>query len=349
MTMPKTLGLKKIAEVAGISLSTASRALKDDKRISLTTRKKVRAAVALLKGHPAYPAVADASQTQFIALILPQQDGWVGDTEISMTVLESLQEACEARHCTVLTGRLRPELTGLAALGLADGVHAGGIVGYRLHDADAKALADAAREAKLPFVLLNRVENESGGISLGVDHEEAGRLAARYLLDRGHQRIGMIFRHPDVQSSRLRLQGIRQAMKTSGASLDSATIKTGVETPAEARQAAVQLTERGVTALIVDSDRRAIAAMDHLQRRGISIPRDLSIIGFDGTQNAALAEPALTSIYTPWKEMTQTGVRLLMECAGDPLIREGRFVWKAKLIPGASCAPAGSGRAENRI
>jgi DNA-binding LacI/PurR family transcriptional regulator len=340
--MVKALGLKEIAEATGVSLSTVSRALKDDPRISRATRRKVRAAVETLGGSGRTIRQSVGPETaQCVALILPERDGWVGDTEISITVLECLQEACEAYERTVVTGRLRPGMKGLAALGLGGGVRVEGILGYRLHDADAGVMAQAAREAGLPFILLNRVENEPGGISLGVDHEEAGRLAARHLRDLGHRRIGVIFRSADIQSSRLRLAGVREALAETDHPLEKALAATDVAELSDAREAAIRLMERGATALIVDSDRRAIAVMSHLQGRGAVVPRDLSIVGFDGSESASVAEPPLTSVYTPWREMTRLAARLVMECGRDRLLGQGRLLWRPKLVPGGSSARVG--------
>jgi DNA-binding LacI/PurR family transcriptional regulator len=174
-----------------------------------------------------------------------------------------------------------------------------------------------------------------------VDHEEAGRLAARHLHELGHRRIGVIFRSADIQSSRLRLAGVRGALMALGMPLEEALALSDMGELAEAREAAVRLIEGGATALIMDSDRRAIAVMNHLQGRGAVVPRDLSIVGFDGSESASVAEPPLTSVYTPWREMTRMAARLFMECERDQLIGEGRLLWRPKLVPGGSSARVG--------
>lgn len=338
--MAQRIGLKQIAQACGISMSTVSRALSGDPRVNERTRRRIQVAAQTLQlkqGRPISPQPRSASPC--LALVQPAHEGQPGDTEISIHVMERLQEFGEEHNLTIISGRLHRDKHGLAALGVNGRLQVAGVIGYRLLDEDMEYFHKAVRQARVPCVILNRLPSDINAPVCSVDHRQAGELAANHLLEQGHQRIGVIFNKLDNQSTRLRLESIEQVLAQAGRPLSHQLRRTEVNDPMAARDMAVELVRQGATALILCSDRQGLVVQSHLIARGYTVPNDVSVLAFDGTDAAAMASPALTSVYTPWQEMAQGAAQLIQMFERNALLSQAQLIWQPKLMTGESCAP----------
>jgi LacI family transcriptional regulator len=122
--------------------------------------------------------------------------------------------------------------------------------------------------------------------------------AMTFLLDLGHRRIGFIGGRPDLQSAVRRLEGYCHSLQSRGVAIDEALIKIGSYEREIAHQAALELlcVEPHVTAIIAASDDMAFGVYDAAYELGISIPQELSVIGFDNIPDALLVDPPLTTV-----------------------------------------------------
>ncbi|MET7423555.1 LacI family DNA-binding transcriptional regulator [Dactylosporangium sp. NPDC005555] len=154
----------------------------------------------------------------------------------------------------------------------------------------------------------------SGLPTVDSDNLNGARLGTQHLLDLGHRRIAMITGRPDLESSRLREQGFRDAMRDAGVPVDPELIEIGDYDPDSSAAAARLLLGRPdrPTAVFGANDVSAIAAVEVAASMGLRVPDDLSVVGFDNVPEAALASPALTTVEQPIHAMGHRAIELLI-------------------------------------
>lgn len=248
---------------------------------------------------------------------------------------------------------LEPEGTGLLMLPGVDGggpsperVHAAVVDGFvvgGLHDDD--PALDAARARGLPLVLLDQPGHRSEAV-VRVDDPGGAEAAARHLVELGHRRIGVVSfelrrdrRAGLVDAERLagltqsvvreRLAGYRAAITTAGLDWSAMPIwecpYNGCQPGREAIAALMDLRPRP-TAILAMSDELAIGVLHEAHDRGLDVPRELSVVGFDDTEEAAVESPALTTVHQPLRRKGElVGRRLLDLQAGNPIPRPRRL------------------------
>jgi LacI family transcriptional regulator len=155
----------------------------------------------------------------------------------------------------------------------------------------------------------------SGMPTVDSDNLAGAVLATQHLLALGHRRIGFLAGRPDLESSRLREAGYRQAMAAAGIKVDERLIRVGGYRPETAEGPARELLSRTrrPTAIFAANDLSAIATMEVATRLGLTVPDDLSIIGFDNVPESALAAVPLTTISQPLQRMGFEALRLLVD------------------------------------
>lgn len=167
------------------------------------------------------------------------------------------------------------------------------------------------------------VDSRVGGSTLPtIDSEnfEGARAATRHLLDLGHRRIGFLAGRPDLASARTREAGHRAALAEAGIDFDRQLVQVGnfTEETAEApAHALLDLADRP-TAIFAANDRSAIQVMRTAAERGLCVPEDLSVVGFDNIPESALTEPTLTTVDQSIQAMGAEAVRVLLELIERP-------------------------------
>ena len=123
-------------------------------------------------------------------------------------------------------------------------------------------------------------------------------LATSYLIELGHRRIALLGGRPDLESARLREQGFRQAMAGAGLPVDESLVVVGGYRPETTEGPARDLLGRDdrPTAVFATNDLSAIRTMEVAAELGLSVPDDLSVIGFDNVPESALTDPPLTTV-----------------------------------------------------
>jgi LacI family transcriptional regulator len=146
-----------------------------------------------------------------------------------------------------------------------------------------------------------------------VDNVHGAYAATRYLLDAGHRRIAHIGGPKDLFSARERFEGFSRAMQEAGAPLDEALIRFGAYDRDTGLSAVRDFAKHEPpTAIFTGSDYIALGALAGLRQLGLSVPRDLSIVGFDDMPFADMIRPALTTVRQPIEAMARLGVRTLL-------------------------------------
>jgi LacI family transcriptional regulator len=182
----------------------------------------------------------------------------------------------------------------------------------------ADALSDAALSTlatTTPLVVFNRRVAEIEAHCIHLDNEYGGYLATRHLLDQGHRSIACLTGPLRQQDAAGRLAGYRRALYERGIPVDEQAIIEGDFTEQGGEQGmAVLLAQKApVTALVAGNDDMALGAMSVLRARGYSIPRDMSLVGYDNEACARHVVPALTTVHAPLEEMAQEAAERLLE------------------------------------
>lgn len=139
-------------------------------------------------------------------------------------------------------------------------------------------------------------------------------LAVEHLLALGHRRIGHLGGRPDLESSRLRELGYRQALQAAGVPFDPALVRVGgyaSDTATGPARELLSLPERP-TALFAANDTSALAAVEVALDLGLRVPEDVSVVGFDNVPESALSRPPLTTVAQPMQRMGREAVELLL-------------------------------------
>lgn len=213
---------------------------------------------------------------------------------------------------------------------------------YTLTPAELKELS----ERRVPIVVIDNPEAAGQLPSIIVDNVALGRTAASYLVRLGHTRIGFIHGVEGSSSSAARYEGYVQTLRSHEIQPDPALVERGDFSYAgglEAARKLLSLPDRP-TAIFAANDQMAFGVMNAAAQMGLSIPGDVSVIGVDDIEAAALVVPGLTTLRQPTREMGTCAVQVLerlikaqQELGGaDEAI--GQRVFEAELIVRGSCS-----------
>lgn len=321
--MPATM--HDVARLAGVSIKTVSNVLSGYPYVRDTTRAKVLAAVDEL-GYRMNISARNlrAGRTGIIALAVPElslpyfaelADAVIRSAEErSWTVLVEQTGAVREREIAVLSGSRKHLVDGLIfapqAVGAADIDHLRG---------------------DFPIVMIGERIFEGPVDNVTMSNHEAARAATRHLLDLGRRRIAAIGAQPDAGDGTgvLRLAGYEAALREAGIEPAGELIMpASLWHRAEGAEAMRQLLAAGVPVdgVFCFNDNLAIGAMHVLLRRGVRIPDDVAIIGFDDIEEAQFSMPPLSSIEPGRNQIARTAVELLTEQVGAAAGRVHRQV-----------------------
>ena len=316
-----------VARASGVSISTVSRVLNaSDHPVSEEARRKVLEAIAALNYSPNALARAMITQdTHIVGLIVEDnQDPFfaaiVRGAEDVARMLGFLVIVCNSERDPAI------ELQYLSTLNdyRVDGVvfTGGGLLdpGYV---SDVVKLLEPMRQRHCAIVALARQSFPC--LQVSNDNTQAVADATRYLLQLGHRRICYISGPAAITTTELRLKGYYLALQEAGLPCDDELVLVGNYT-FEAGQAAAQqiLAMRSLpTAILASTDQMAIGCTTALKARGLSIPKDVSIMGIDDIAAVRWLDPPLTTVSLNMYELGATGIEYLVRCrngeAGDAL------------------------------
>ena len=206
-----------------------------------------------------------------------------------------------------------------------------------------QAVHPPGRLLGVPTVLLNCQAAKDVFPSV-VPGDVAGAFAAtQALLEAGHRRIGILSGEDWIEAARDRMLGFRQALTTFDVAVESRLIMSGGWTHASGREQTHRLLDLPdpPTAIFCYCDRMAVGAYEAVRERGLTVPKDLSIVGFDNEAVAADLSPPLTTVELPMEAMGRWSVTRLLDLAHDAAsdTRRRKIKMECRLISRASVAP----------
>ncbi len=332
--------LADIAAQAEVSEATASRVLNGKAGVAAATRRRVLAALDVL-GYER-PLRLKRRSAGLVGLVIPEL------TNPIFPAFAQVVEQVLAGHgytpmlCTQMPGGATEdelveqlEERGVSGIVFLSGLHA-------------DATADPARYLALagrgvPFVLINGYNAHIPVSFVSPDDRAAARMAVRHLADLGHERIGLAIGPTRYVPSRRKAEGFTAALRDH-VGLPQVEAERLVQrtlfTVEGGHAAASALLDRGCTAVVCGSDMMALGAVRAARERGLAVPGDVSVVGFDDSPLIAFTDPPLTTVRQPVQAMASAAVgALLEEINGNPVQRT-EFVFQPELVVRGSTAQA---------
>ncbi|WP_326808694.1 MULTISPECIES: LacI family DNA-binding transcriptional regulator [unclassified Streptomyces] len=334
-----TARLADIAAQAGVSEATVSRVLNGKPGVAAATRESVLAALDVL-GYER-PVKLRRRSEGLVGLIIPELENPIFPA-FAQVIAQGLTRQGYTPVLATQTpgGSTEDELTEM----LVDRGVAGIIFVSGLH---ADTTADVGRYERLhargvPFVLINGFSPGVRAPFVSPDDRAAMRLAVTHLVSLGHERIGLALGPERFVPVQRKIEGFTQTMREQFEGADPGElIEHSLFTLEGGQAAALTLLERGCTAVVCASDMMALGAIRAARQRGLTVPGEVSVIGFDDSPLIAFTDPPLTTIRQPVTAMGQAAVRALLEEIGGTPAPHSEFVFLPELVVRGSTASRG--------
>jgi LacI family transcriptional regulator len=329
--------IRDIADLAGVSIATVSRVLNDRPDVAPGTRETVMQVVREHGFSTNRGARALSSgRSGFIGVTLPLvNDAYFGP--ILSGAAEALYEG-DMRIVLCPTMHQHDREVGLLER-LMRGTTDGAIL--MLPEESGEEL-ELLQSQGFPFVVVDPRERPPEGIPcVSAMHAAGAMQATKHLLALGHRRIGAITGSPGWYAMEERLSGFHGALAAAGILADPELIEYGDWQIEPGMDAAERLLSRDdpPTAIFAFNDNIAIGVLHAARRLGLSVPDDLSVVGFDDTAQATIVMPALTTVRQPLAELGRTGVSLLTRLLEGQRIDALRMELSTRLVVRETTAP----------
>jgi LacI family transcriptional regulator, xylobiose transport system transcriptional regulator len=306
--------LADIARQAGVSAPTVSKVLNGRAHVAPATRSRVEE---LLRdhGYQRRRAVARPRSSTMLELVFHQLAGLS-----AAEIVKGVENVARREGLTLVLS----EVAGRAEMGLSwvDGLVTRDPAGVILAMSGLTAAQSALLTGRgIPFVVMDPDGYPADDVpSIGTTNWRGGYTATRHLLDLGHRRIGVVGGPAGVLCSRARIDGYRAALETAGLVCDDALIRHGAPDHDAGHLLGRELLALPdpPTALFAGSDVQAMGVYQAAHERGLRIPEDLSVVGFDDLPVSGWMGPPLTTVRRPLVDMAETAARLVLSLArGD--------------------------------
>jgi len=310
--MEQTVTLDQVARRAGVSSSTVSRIINGTARVSDAKRETVIRIMAELNYRPNVLARSLASGRTMGVGILTQDIS----SPFYGSMLRGIEGALQGTgyHPIFISGHwhLQEELEAIDFLlsRKVDGVIVlgGGVPDHRLQEVS----------RQLPMIVLGRTVPGLEDQCLRLDNRAGAYEATRHLIELGHRSVAHIAGEPTHRDAQDRVDGYRAALEDAGLTFDADLVQPGDFHEAAGFLAATRLVDgrKVFSAIFAANDQMAYGARLALHRKGLRVPEDISLVGFDDIQGAEYIAGGLTTVYHPASEMAAEGVAALMRQVG---------------------------------
>lgn len=329
--------LIEVARAAGVSRSTASRALNGEPRVSSETIELVRKAARDL-GYSPNPAARSlvTRRTGTIALVVPESGEMLFSDPYFSILLGGVTAGLSGSGLQLILAVAQEPGDLDRTIAYLRGGHVDGAMVVSHHRDD--RLPEATADIDIPIVFDGRPINDAGRTIPYVDADNTGggRMAAEHLIARGRQRLGTVAGPSDMPPGIDRLVGWTDGLRSHG--LDANAVARGDFTAGGGASATAELLDRhpDLDGLFVASDLMATGALQELSGRGVTVPDDVALVGFDDLIFSATTNPPLTTVRQPTREAGQRLAEALVTLLGGGKLENPEVVLPTKLIVRAS-------------
>ncbi|GAA4013726.1 LacI family DNA-binding transcriptional regulator [Streptomyces plumbiresistens] len=335
---PQRVTLAKVAETAGVSVATVSKVINGRRDVAQQTRDKV---LELLRRYN-YGGYRDDLRSH------PTVELFFGFERLSIyhtEIIQSVVDAGAREGIAVVVGRRGEHDPAADPAAWARDLAAAGR--RAVIAVTANILSPAIREAlnryRMPLVLLDpEILPDNSIVSCGVTNFSGGHSATAHLLSLGHRRIAYLGGTERAGSNQARLHGFRSAMEAADAPVPPELVRhAGTFHAAEGIEHGQQLLAESPTptAVFAASDELAAGVIEAARRRGLRVPEDLSVVGFDNTLLAQVTSPPLTTIHGPVREMGAVALRTALQLAAGEEIDSHHVELATRLVVRESTCP----------
>lgn len=303
--------IEDVARTAGVSAMTVSRVINGEKNVRDSTKTAVLEAIEKLRYSPNSAARSlAAGQATHIGLLYSNPSA----AYLSQFLVGALDGARRAGcHLVIEACEYEDEAEQAdAARRFATTQVEGVILPPPL--SESQPILSELAEVEMPVVTVAMGRLYQNSLNIRIDDFAAAKEMTDYLLGLGHRRLALIKGHPRHIASIERERGFKAALAEAGLDPDEAPVEQGYFTFRSGLGAAERLLDRpdAPTAIFASNDDMAAAAVSVAHRRGLDVPRDISIVGFDDTAPATTVWPELTTVQQPVSAMAEAALDLLL-------------------------------------
>jgi len=309
-----------LAREAGVSRSTASRAVTGAGYVAAPVRERVRSAAERIGYVPDSIARSLRQSTSRAIGMLISDLRNPFYAEVATAAEHRLREA--GYHIILANSDGLPDEERAAATVFA-GSRVGGVI-----VAPVSPIAGRLADLGVAVVEVDRQMAPERCDAVLIENAAGADAATTHLIELGHRRIGILLGEMDWMTGPERLTGYRSALRRAGISYDKALVQPGTGHPTQAEHPARSLLDRApdVTAIFATNNLMAENAMAEIQRRGLRIPRDISLVAFDDVSWMSIVQPTVTAVAQPTAEIGRTAADLLLARMTGPAPTEPRVV-----------------------
>ena len=330
--------LEDLATAAGVSRSTASRAINGGLKVSPEAQAAVDAAIVALGYTPNRAARSLVTRrTGSIALVIPEPDARVMMDPFFAAVITGVNEALRGTDMQLVLLMSRTGDDSARTMRYLRGGHVDGAIVVSFHEAD--DWAETLGTTGLPTVFIGRPWATGFGVPyVDLDNFEGGRLAARHLAGTGRTRLGTVAGPADMTAAVDRLEGWMQGIREAG--LQPGPVVHGDFTTAGGADAARTLFSEApeLDGVFAASDLMALGVIDTVRGRGHKVPEDVAVVGFDNHSLLAANGLGLTTVTQPMVDMAVTAGQLLIRAIENPEEQLEPVIYPAELVVRGSTA-----------
>lgn len=303
--------IKDIAKKANVSITTVSRVLNNkSKGVSNETRENIWKIVDELNYVPNAVAKGLVMQkTNLIGLVIPDITN-IYYAELS----KGIEETADAYGYNILLcgNNITPKHE-QKSLRILREQNVAGIV-YNSSFNIPEEIVSTLEGASQPFVLVENEGHNDDAMRVYTDSKNGMMKIVEHLIEMGHKRIAYLSGPKDIYSARLRLQGYKEALEKHGLQVDETLIRYGLPNRADGFECTKQLLKSKcqMTAIACFNDLMAVGAMQKLRSKGIQVPLDMSLTGYDNIYLTKITTPQITTVSQPAYEMGCEAAKLLI-------------------------------------
>ncbi|MEO6434395.1 MAG: LacI family DNA-binding transcriptional regulator, partial [Tepidisphaeraceae bacterium] len=290
------------AKASGVSIATVSMVVNHNPRISPATVKRVRCCLDQMGYRPSGWAAnaAPARKHPTLAVLLPAQRHAFADAYFGELISGITEAGTRLGHAVIFEQATTDFIRARQHLNLLEQRSVDGMLCLGFNDYH-NFLDDFAGDPKRAVVLVDSQVSRAQVDSVGCDYRSGAQQAMNYLLQLGHRRIGLITSASGGRSTRDIAEVYQSVMAEHDVRPGEGWIADGRFSEEGGDEAAERILRRrpDVTAIFAASDKMAIGALHCAQRRGMKVPGDLSIVGFDNLEHAAYLNPPLSTVHLP--------------------------------------------------
>jgi LacI family transcriptional regulator len=341
----RPVSLRDVAKIAEVSVATVSMVLNDNPRISRATHIHVQRVIDKLGYKPNRLAQSLSSKyTQVMAIIIPALRHAFADAYFGEVISGVCDRAGKLGYKVILEQAKPDYIKTKQHLEIFERRYVDGVVCMGVNDRH-HFLGEFV-DRRYPLVIVDNYFPHWDLDHVICDYRGGAEQAMNYLLQLGHQSIGLIYAAPEIRTTRDKIEVYEQKLVAAGLTPVLTMRADGKFTEAGGAEAAEAILARhpDVTALLACNDKMAIGALHHLNRRGVAVPQQVSVVGFDDMQHAAFANPSLTTVHLPLYEVGQTACERLIERVRGRIERVAQVLPTHLVVRESTAMASGLGR-----